>query len=326
MTVFLIILGVFAVIFLLPIRVKASVGDGKWSVEIYYAFIPVLRRGSKPPPPPDAVPPKPGDDLSEEQLKEVLPTADTSVKPAEEAEEDTAEETPAETAEETAGETIEGTAAETAEETPETDSAKTDRATLESADTSDQKGDKETAAGADSPKADETGGEEKAEKKPEEGGESPKKKNFFQRLKPEGLSDILGLVSDGGTALSPGLKFLFRHLHFRHVNLWMAVGSDDAAKTAQLYGTISTAVFNLLAAAQCALDIQTDSCRILADFFGDKIAFRVSLELRCSAAGLVGTVLVLGVKFLLHAWKRFRAQDREAKREERESRPVPADS
>ena len=32
--ILLIVLTVFAVIFLLPIRVKASFGDGKWSVSV----------------------------------------------------------------------------------------------------------------------------------------------------------------------------------------------------------------------------------------------------------------------------------------------------
>lgn len=158
--------------------------------------------------------------------------------------------------------------------------------------------------------------------------EKPKKKRgikaFIERLKPHSLSDILGLAKDGTASLSPALRLLLRHLHFRHVKVYLAVASDDPANTAQLYGKICAAVYNLLSRLQCVLDIETDEMRILADFFNDKSTFRAELELRCSPAALICTALSLGIRFLWRSWRRFRREDKEKARYEKESAPLPS--
>ena len=56
MTVFLIVMTVLCVILLLPIRVKASFGDGKWSVGVYYTLLRVFHKESAPEPPPPQTP------------------------------------------------------------------------------------------------------------------------------------------------------------------------------------------------------------------------------------------------------------------------------
>jgi len=151
----------------------------------------------------------------------------------------------------------------------------------------------------------------------------PRRKGFFKRLKPHGIKEILATVKDALAALSPSLRFLFRHFHFRHIKLYLAVGSDDPASTAQLYGKICAAGYPLYAALQSLLDIQTDELRILADFFNESMTVRTSLELRVSPAALILTVLILGIKFLWRAWLRFRREDREEKRIETETKPLP---
>ena len=106
------------------------------------------------------------------------------------------------------------------------------------------------------------------------------------------------------------------------LKLYLAVGSDDPSKTAQLYGKICAGAFNLLGQLQSRFDIETDEFRILADFFGDKITFRTSLALRVSPAALILTVLILGIKFLWLCFRRFRREDKETKRIAAETAPA----
>lgn len=300
-TVILIILFVLCILLMLPLRVKFSFGDGKWAVKVYYAFFRVFRKESEPPPPPPAVPPKP-DDLpdgaspSKEQMPEPEPVPDTPPKPEAAASPDADAE--AETVSDAAAAPEEQpAAAEVKDDAPaDTESA------AESAD-----GDAETA--------DEL---EQTEEKPEK----PKKRGFVERLKPHSLSDVTGLISDGCGALSPSLRALMRHLHFRHVKLWLTVGADDPADAALLYGRICAAAFPLLGTLQSLLDFQTDEFRILADFYGSKLDFRVSFELRLSPMAALFAVLILGSKFLWRTLVRFRREDKEEKRRIKESAPI----
>ena len=143
---------------------------------------------------------------------------------------------------------------------------------------------------------------------------------------PHSLSDVLGLVRDGFASLSPALRFLAKHLHFRHIRLYAAVGTDDAAKTAKLYGTITASAYNLIGQLQCLFDFQADECRILADFFSDKITFRASGELRVSPLAAILLALILGGRFLIRTVKRFRREDKEAKLREKETAPLSAEA
>ncbi|MBQ5347740.1 MAG: DUF2953 domain-containing protein [Ruminococcus sp.] len=148
---------------------------------------------------------------------------------------------------------------------------------------------------------------------------------FFNEdgVKPHSLSDILGLAQDGFAALTPALKFLTKHIHFRHIRLYLAIGTDDPANTATLYGKICAAAYNLLGAMQCWFDMQADEFRILADFYNDKITFRGSLELRISPMAAIILALILGCKFLWRTICRFRREDKEAALREKESAPLP---
>ena len=60
LTVILIILFILCVLLLLPVRAKASFGDGKWAVAVYYAFFRIFHKESKEKPEPE-VPKKPED-------------------------------------------------------------------------------------------------------------------------------------------------------------------------------------------------------------------------------------------------------------------------
>ena len=322
--IFLIIVFVLCVLLLLPIRVKGSFGDGKWAVTVCYAFIRVFRKSSDSEEPTDEKPDKPPADTSE-AAQEEKPEPDSV-----QAESPAAPEAPAETVPQTAEPAAEISApAEPQEPEPEpqpqqqvqTEEFPAQEPEAPHAATAAEETAPEPEASAEEPEADETAPEsEKPEEKPEE---KPKKRGFFKRIKPQSVPEAIGLAKDALASLSPALKFLTRHFHFRHVKLYLAVASDDPAKTGTLYGRICAAAYNLLAALQCWVDIEADEFRILADFYNDSITFRASLELRVSPAALLLTALILGTRFLWRTWCRFRREDKEAKRIEEETRPLP---
>ena len=287
-TVILIILFILCVLLLLPVRAKASFGDGKWSVSVYYAFIRVFHKESQEKPKPDT-PPKPNDLPEGEPLPEPKPDPPPASKPKK-------PKKPKPAAPESVPKP------ETVSEKPE--SPQTESAEQPAADAAPE-------AEPDTPP--------ETEDKPEK----PKKRGFIKRLKPQSVSEAVGLAKDACAALSPALKFLTRHLHFRHMKLCLTVASDDPANTATLYGKICAAAYNLLAQLQCWVDIETDEFRILADFYHEKLTFRASGELRVSPMAAILLVLILGIRFLWRTLLRFRREDREAKRKAQETAPLP---
>ena len=309
-TILLIILFVLCILFLLPVRVKASFGGGKWSVAVYYAFLRVFHKESAPPPPPPEVPPKP--EVTVFDPSEGPAPASSSAAPL------TADTKPPAVTENTAKPEAEQPAKPEKPKKPKKEKKKKEK----------KKKKKEEAAAAEA-QAEETAAdgnppEEDAAQTEEDPKKKKKKPGFFKRLKPHSLHDIIGLAKDGLASLGPALRFLLRHFHFRHVKVYAAIATDDPANTATLYGKICAAGFNLLAQLQRLFDFQTDEFRILADFYGEKSDYRGALELRVSPAAALLTGLILGCKFLWRSFRRFRREDKEEARREKESAPLPA--
>lgn len=303
-TILLIILFILCVLLLLPVCVKAYFDDGKWGVEVRYTFFRIFRKESKEPKPPDT-PPKPGDlPEGESPPQDLMPEPATA---AEAAKPDPPKPEPAKP------EAVKPPVSETVKP-PAENSAPEPAAAIAS-----EKPEKPKKKKRKKPKADDTAPESEKPKK-------PKKRGFIARLKPHSVEEALGLAEDAFSALTPALAFLTRHIHLRHVKIYAAVGTDDAAMTAQLYGKICAAAYNLLGQLQCWLDIQTDEFRILADFYNDSITFRGSLELRVSPAAAIVLALILGTKFLWRTLCRFRREDKEAKRRAEESAPVSSET
>lgn len=288
--ILLIILFILCVLLLLPVCVKARYGDGKWAVEVRYTFFRIFHRESKEPKPPD-LPPKPGDlPEGEKPPAHLMPDS----KP-------------------------EQTASAAKPESPKPKPKPAQPQTAPPAEPLQEK----PPAKPDQPAAEAAPAEPE---KPKTEKPKKKKRGFIERLKPHSVGEALALAEDACAALSPSLAFLTRHIHFRHVKLYTAVGTDDAAKTALLYGRICTAAYNLLGQLQCRFDIQTDEFRILADFYNNSLTFRGSLELRVSPAAAIVLALILGIKFLWRTLCRFRREDKEAKRRAEETAPVSSES
>lgn len=315
-TIIIIILFVLCVLLLLPVRAKASFGDGKWAVSVYYAFIRVFHKESKEKTEPE-LPKKPEDLPEGEAPPEPKPEPAPKKKPQSKPKKDQK----AESKPKPQQEAVPKPAAVTEMPEPEEEPAEpVDPEQLaDTVDTPDikpakRKKQKKTKA---KPAEDPVGETEQPEKKPRG------IRGFIERVKPHSLSDVLGLVQDGFAALTPALKFLTKHIHFRHIKLYLAIGTDDPANTATLYGKICAAAYNLLGAMQCWFDVEADEFRILADFYNEKVTFRGALELRISPMAALVLVLILGVKFLWRTICRFRREDREAKRRAEESAPLP---
>ena len=315
-TILLIILFILCVLLLLPVRAKASYGDGKWSVAVYYAFIRLFHKESKEKPQPEL--PKKPEDLPEGEAPPVPETdaAQTAEKPKPQPEPvstppEQETETPEPEAEaEDFSEPLDPEQLADTVETPEIKPEKKRRK---------RKAKKEESAAevADPDDLPDLDAEPEPEKKPRG------IRGFIERLKPHSVSDVLGLAEDGFAALTPALRFLTKHIHFRHIRLYLAIGTDDPANTATLYGKICAAAYNLLGAMQCWFDVEADEFRILADFYNDKITFRGAAEVRISPMAAIILVLILGCKFLWRTVCRFRREDKEAKLREKESSPLP---
>ncbi len=315
-TILLIILFILCVLLLLPVRAKASYGDGKWSVAVYYAFIRLFHKESKEKPQPEL--PKKPEDLPEGEAPPVPETdaAQTAEKPKLQPEPVSAppeQETETPEPEAEAEDFSEPLDPEQLADTVETPDIKPEKKRRK------RKAKKEESAAevADPDDLPDLDAEPEPEKKPRG------IRGFIERLKPHSVSDVLGLAEDGFAALTPALRFLTKHIHFRHIRLYLAIGTDDPANTATLYGKICAAAYNLLGAMQCWFDVEADEFRILADFYNDKITFRGAVEVRISPMAAIILVLILGCKFLWRTVCRFRREDKEAKLREKESSPLP---
>ena len=296
-TILLIILFVLGVILLLPIRVKAYYSEETWFVSVKYVFFRIFHLEAPEKKPPET-PPKPADIPESEQpdpAQFAAPPAQSTVTAS----------TPAEMLN-AAKEEADDDAGLYVYEKPKKEKRK-------------KRVKKPKKPKEPLPDTSEAAEDETPEPK-------KKKRSFLDRLLPHSISDVLKMLPDIFSTLSPAMRFLTKHLHFRHVKIYAAIATDDAANTAQLYGRINAAAFPLLGMMQCWFDFQADEFRILADFYNDSITFRGALELRVSPLVLILLVLILGSKFLWRRFRRWRSEVREQKRREKETAPVPAEA
>ena len=289
--IFWCILALLMVVLLMPLRIAFSVEGKQWSVSVSYGFFRILRL-PKPPEPIEELP------VSEESAH----AEETDSQPAQEETEPPAEES--ENAEKEPQEPV-----VESEDVEEESQGPVEEQTEDTSDAEDilpeDYPDPDCSENADIP-------EEAAEQE-----KKPKKKSFFQRLKPSGLSDILALVKDGFASISPPLRLLAHHLHFIKLRVLVNIATEDAAKTAITYGAVSSSAFWLLGQLQTVFDIRPEQFSIRSNFFGTKTDFSVSGELRATPITLLTVVLGIGIRFLVRTWLRFRREDKAQKAHEK---------
>ncbi|MCQ2417973.1 MAG: DUF2953 domain-containing protein [Oscillospiraceae bacterium] len=290
------IVYIICILLLLPLVVKAEYAEEKWSLKIRFLFFTLLQLGSKEKETPE-LPPKPNDDAAQAEPE---PHPENPNPAAEEKAEEQPVSGKTETEKTADEEKIPAEKPETADTVQTVQSAPSENETIS-----------QEEPGMEAADAEKT--EEKRFRF------IPWMKN---RLHPRSLSDILALAEDGLGALSPSLRFLTRHIHMHHIRLYLSLGTDDAAKTAQLYGRICAAVYPLLGKLQCWLDMQIDEFRILSDFSNDRIAFKGGMEIRVSPAAVIALALVFGWKLLVKSVQRFRSEKKEYRLRSQETTPI----
>lgn len=148
----------------------------------------------------------------------------------------------------------------------------------------------ESADGAaDEEKSDETedGVPEKTDKKAE------KKKNGFKL--------DFGMIKDYIDSASPPIKRLFKKIRTRDLYIDWVVGSDDAAKTAIKYGTVSGTLYAVIKWLTMYFDVKPKEINIEADFGAEKD----DIFVYCTIKLRVCTALACGIWLLFRVAKTY---------------------
>ncbi len=119
-------------------------------------------------------------------------------------------------------------------------------------------------------------------------GEETKKNSILENIK---------LISN---LVSSFLHLCAPHMHVKVAKLHISVGSGDAAKTAILYGAVSTA-------AACLIDnideftklhsLKRKSVIIEPDFLSDKTIAKINISLSISIFGAIATIIKMILKY-----------------------------
>ena len=137
------------------------------------------------------------------------------------------------------------------------------------------------------------GATKKTEKKTE------KKSSMFSM---SDIPDALALFID---ILKITPKTFLARFHFHVAKLHLNIGSDNAAKTAIIYGAIAGALYPTLEFFDRHSNLHRRNADILiaADYTAEKITFRGNVAFSMSILGLLLAVLKLGIKLLVGAIK-----------------------
>lgn len=153
--------------------------------------------------------------------------------------------------------------------------------------------------------------------------EKPPKRSLLDRIKPHGFAQWKALIDDALASLAPPLRFLLRHIYLRKLYVGITVGTNDAAKTAVLYGAVCSAVYRTLGKLQCHITVKPKAIRIRADFFDPFCTAQCSGELWISPMTMLGLGFGIVIPFLWRTLWRVRRQEQQKKQEDAESAPLP---
>ncbi|MBQ8497483.1 MAG: hypothetical protein IJ489_08535 [Clostridia bacterium] len=138
---------------------------------------------------------------------------------------------------------------------------------------------------------------EKAEKKAAKKAEKKAKK----AAEPKKKRDIVGLVKLLLKVIGAFLRSFPKHFRIRIHDYEITVASDDAAKTAVMYGAVyalSQKLFNDLKRWKNFKIKRNASLRIDTDFLAEKTRANVKIEFILSIGGVLAMVLAAGVGFV----------------------------
>lgn len=148
--------------------------------------------------------------------------------------------------------------------------------------------------------------EPEEEKNEEETEEKPKKDNMFVAFyHNQGLSGVLQLLNDTVSAIGGMFGSIFRHFVFHELKLYLAVGADDSAETAIMYGKTCSVVFPAMGLITTTCKVKEFDCRVDPNFIEpDKTAkFKVVLSMR--PIFVTNAVVALAFKLLFKVVLKF---------------------
>ena len=121
--------------------------------------------------------------------------------------------------------------------------------------------------------------------------EKPKEKKKFS------MPEIFDLVKDIGTVL---LKRFKKHFKVRIYKINVILASDEAEKTAMLYGTAIQSAYYLYKFLNYNFKINTkpDSIKIIPDFSKIQTEFDIDIKFYMRLSHILGLLIASGLKFL----------------------------
>ena len=133
-----------------------------------------------------------------------------------------------------------------------------------------------------------------------QGKELPEKKqNFIAGLiKKEGLSGLIDLLNELVSILAGLMKKITDHLVISKMDLQIALGSEDAAHTAVLYGQTCSAVYPLINIISSHVKKCRHRERIAPVFTSEKTRIRFILQARIQPFFILSGAVRAGLRFL----------------------------
>ncbi len=129
----------------------------------------------------------------------------------------------------------------------------------------------------------------------------PKKKPQKQEPKPKKKRDILGLVKLLSKLAFAVLRKFPRHFRVRVLRYEISIATGDAAKTAMLYGAVTSAsahLFELLRHATRFRIGRKAPVNVYADFLGEKPKFAAELDISVTLWGACHMLMAAGMAFV----------------------------
>ena len=130
-----------------------------------------------------------------------------------------------------------------------------------------------------------------------------------EKIEKESLSEkiesIAGLIEKAKiiwSASQKGLRRIFTHIYIKNLVIDFTIANEDAYKAAMTYGTVSAAVYNIIAVLSTLFTTTVKSVDIVCDF--DKKEPVFDGEVRISMR--VGTILAAGFSILFGILKNLR--------------------
>lgn len=126
-----------------------------------------------------------------------------------------------------------------------------------------------------------------------------KKQTDADREKPDMLKELLPLIRASGRAV----RRIGRRLILYDIEIYGSIGSEDAHKTALLYGRVSAVVPLLISILNELCVVRTPTVRLAPDFTRGKSMWDISLALRIQPVTLLGAGISLLIAYLKHTRK-----------------------